>query len=264
MFYTIYKITNLVNGKIYIGKHQTKDMNDGYMGSGKHLKRSIDKYGIENFTKEILFQFDNESDMNAKEAELVTEEFVKEDTNYNLCPGGQGGWGYVNTSGLRNKGHDKEMYNKVSQTLKNKPKYCYNHPNKIKALKRMHSEGNVKYNTFTGKKHTKETKQKMSNSRKNTGVGESNSQFGKFWITNGKENKKVDENTIVEKGWWKGRSYIPIFKDIKMCAECQTVLNDIFWWEKFKQSNMTVTKFVNEIYPYNRATFYNMKSRLQK
>jgi len=100
MHYIIYKITNKINGKIYIGKHQTKDLNDGYMGSGKRLGLAIEKYGIENFEKKILFQFDNEADMNAKEAELITEEFVKEDTNYNLCPGGKGGWGYINSEGL--------------------------------------------------------------------------------------------------------------------------------------------------------------------
>jgi hypothetical protein len=38
MFYTIYKITNNVNGKVYIGKHQTKDINDGYMDYRRHKK----------------------------------------------------------------------------------------------------------------------------------------------------------------------------------------------------------------------------------
>ncbi len=94
MHYTIYKITNIINGKFYIGKHQTKDLNDGYFGSGKILKRAIAKHGKENFTKEILFVFDNESEMNAKERELVT----LNESSYNLCPGGQGGFGYINAS----------------------------------------------------------------------------------------------------------------------------------------------------------------------
>ena len=96
MYYTIYRVTNIINGKTYTGMHKTNNLNDGYMGSGKLIKRAISKYGTENFKKEILFVFDNEDEMNAKESELVTEEFVKEDTNYNLCPGGKGGWGYIN------------------------------------------------------------------------------------------------------------------------------------------------------------------------
>ena len=83
MFYTIYKTTNNINGKYYIGKHTTLDLDDTYIGSGTILKRAINKYGIDNFTKEYLFIFDNEEDMTNKEHELVSEEFNKEDTNYN-------------------------------------------------------------------------------------------------------------------------------------------------------------------------------------
>lgn len=106
MYYTVYKVTNQLNGKCYIGKHQTLDLDDRYMGSGKLIKRAIAKYGIENFSKEILHVFDSEAEMNAKEAEIVTEEFCR--SSYNICPGGRGGFNYINTQiltpELRRKG----------------------------------------------------------------------------------------------------------------------------------------------------------------
>ena len=97
MFYTIYKITNLLDGKIYVGSHKTKKLDDAYMGSGKYLKAAQEKYGLENFKKEILFVFDNPEEMYAKEAEIVNEEFLMTENTYNLKVGGFGGWDYINS-----------------------------------------------------------------------------------------------------------------------------------------------------------------------
>ncbi len=96
MFYTIYKITNKINGKSYIGKHKTKNLEDGYMGSGKYLNRAIEKNGKENFVKEILFVFNNAKEMNRKEAELVNEDYLTNENTYNLKLGGEGGWDHQN------------------------------------------------------------------------------------------------------------------------------------------------------------------------
>jgi hypothetical protein len=77
-YYYLYQIINLVNGKKYVGVHRTNDLNDGYMGSGTVLKRAQKKYGIENFEKEILEYFENETDMFQRETEVVDADFYLE------------------------------------------------------------------------------------------------------------------------------------------------------------------------------------------
>jgi hypothetical protein len=87
-YYMVYKTTNLINGKYYIGFHSTNDLDDGYLGSGKYIRRAIEKYGPENFKREIIMVFDNKEDAELLERELVNEEFVKDNSNYNLSLGG--------------------------------------------------------------------------------------------------------------------------------------------------------------------------------
>lgn len=106
MEYLIYKITNTVNGKIYIGYHKTKNIDDGYMGSGKAIRRALLKYGEDKFTKEILFKCKSLEEMKRKEADIVNEAFVARPDTYNMKLGGHGGFevgkvssqkGYVST-----------------------------------------------------------------------------------------------------------------------------------------------------------------------
>lgn len=90
MYYTIYKTTNLINNKIYIGLHETNNLDDDYLGSGYFLLKAIKKYGKSNFYKQVLFVFDNRVDMINKEVELVDEEFVNRPDTYNAIKGGFG------------------------------------------------------------------------------------------------------------------------------------------------------------------------------
>ena len=89
-YYTVYKTTNLINNKIYVGLHATSNINDNYLGSGVFLKKAIKKYGYQNFKKEILHVFENKKDMINKEKEIVNEEFILRKDTYNMSKGGYG------------------------------------------------------------------------------------------------------------------------------------------------------------------------------
>lgn len=93
MFHFVYQTTNTVNGKIYIGKHSTDDIDDGYLGSGKLLAWAIEKYGPEFFVREILAQFETEKQALEFEREIVTLEFIELPNNYNLIEGGNAKYG---------------------------------------------------------------------------------------------------------------------------------------------------------------------------
>lgn len=207
MYYTIYKITNNINNKYYIGKHQTTDLNDDYMGSGKLLKRAIIKYGIENFSKEIIFVYDNEEDMNKKEKELV---IISEET-YNLCEGGKGGFSYLNKNGLNKSDKQKQVARELIYKLHKTVNYSDEYKeSRLKRLKLATEKMREKFpnGTWVGKKHTPETIEKMKKSTKGKQLGDKNSQFGTCWITNSKENKKIKKEDLEKYeslGYYKGR-----------------------------------------------------------
>lgn len=202
MFYIIYKITNNINGKIYIGKHKTANLNDSYMGSGKLLTRAIKKHGIGNFTKDILYVFDCEQTMNDKEKELVTEEFCLRNDTYNLCNGGHGGFSYINRCNLNNSNKDIVAINKkISDALKGR-----SNPQYSNLLKKLHAEGKAfKPPSFKGKTHSIETRKKIGGKNSIHQQGSGNSQYGTMWITNGTQNCRIKKNAPIEEGWRKGR-----------------------------------------------------------
>ena len=97
MYYYVYQITNLTNNKIYVGKHKSvkHPLENGYYGSGKQIQAAIKKYGIERFKKEVLHFCSSKEEMAIREAEIVTEDFVKRADTYNMHKGGNGGFDHI-------------------------------------------------------------------------------------------------------------------------------------------------------------------------
>ena len=93
--YTVYKITNTINNRYYIGVHKTLDPYDSYMGSGLAIKRAIESYGIDKFTKDILFTSETRQQSYDKEKEIISE-CIDDPLCYNISYGGDGGWDYYN------------------------------------------------------------------------------------------------------------------------------------------------------------------------
>ena len=204
----IYKTTCLVSNRYYIGMHSTCNLDDGYMGSGKRLRRSIRKHGIENHKKEIIKFFDTRELLIEGEKKAITPDMITDNNCMNLKGGGEGG--FISEEQQRHRSQcaakarklkfecDSEFRKKMSDTFSNARKLEY------ETGKRKKGE----FFNWTDKKHSEETKQLMSESSKGMGVGNANSQYGTCWVTKEGENKKIKNDEIdkyQQEGWVKGR-----------------------------------------------------------
>ena len=221
MFYYLYKITNNVNGKIYIGVHKTKNLDDGYMGSGKRLKSAKEKYGIDNFSKEIIQFFSSIEEMFLAEANIVTDEFLAREDVYNLIKGGLGaGFDYINDNGLNLYGYNGQSGFGL-ENLANRPggkrlKDILVERNEWDTYKEKMSSAiltlyeNGRVNPFKGRCHTTETKALIGAKNSEYQKGQGNSQFGTCWISHeliGSKKCKIDLiPEYIEQGWFKGRN----------------------------------------------------------
>lgn len=162
----IYKTTNLINNKIYIG--QDKNNDPDYLGSGNLIKKAIKKYGKENFSKEILCECNTIDELNDKERFYINEySSMNKKIGYNIAVGGTNGV-------MLNRKHSEETKKKMSISSLGKKKsenHCKNLSLSLKGRimpveerKRRSEQSPLK-----GQKKcplSSETKQKISNSKK--------------------------------------------------------------------------------------------------
>lgn len=152
----IYKTVCKITNRFYIGMHSTFDLDDGYLGSGTRLQRSIKKYGRDNHHREILEFCQNRNTLVERERELITEELIHDPNCMNLEPG--------NGSIFR----DPETGTNISKALKGRKLSVEQRKNIGKALKGrkngpLSEEHKRKIREFNlGRKASEETKKKMS------------------------------------------------------------------------------------------------------
>ena len=181
--------------------HSTSNLKDGYLGSGKRLRYSIRKYGESNFKLEILEFFSTREELVKRERELVNEDLIKDFNCLNLKPGGSGGWCNSDHQKRATEGANKRRL----ELLATDPEFKQRYSQKCKERnKKLFVDGvyrAFKYN-WTGRKHKPESIQKMKKVKEGHGKGETNSQFGTIWITDGFKNRKIKKEDSIPEGWY--------------------------------------------------------------
>jgi group I intron endonuclease len=197
LYFLVYKTINLVNGKYYIGAHRTKNLQDGYLGSGELLIRAFAKYGKENFKKDIIKFCSCKQEMLDLEIELIAVA-LGDPLCYNIKEGGEGGFDYIRKHHLNPKPEigargGRKLQWLIHNDLEIREKY-------IAGVKKRRSQ--------VAQLHTEEVYRKHSESVK----GEANSQFGSRWLK--KEGKEIKARSwaiekLLTNGWEFGRINFP-------------------------------------------------------
>ena len=185
--YYIYRITNKVNGKTYIGQRKSSKewYEDKYMGSGKLLGLAKKKYGIENFEKFLIQHCYSKEETDKAEKFWIAEYRSRGKAEYNIADGGDGGalnkgrklseeWKKHISEGGKGKRRSEETKKKLSEAGK-KRRHSEETKRKIaEAARNMTEEHKRKIaeaakgrpSPMKGKHHTEEAKKKLSDLNK--------------------------------------------------------------------------------------------------
>lgn len=218
----IYKTTNLITGKIYIGKDSKNNPN--YLGSGVILERSIKKYGKEYFIKEILEYCTTINDLNDCEIKWISiYNSTDKEIGYNISFGGNGGYDSYYKSFVGNK-HDLMllMHKKRSDAVKKAWANLTDEQRRYRS-EIMSGENNPMYGKdgyWKNKTLPKNTIQKIKNTKKSQDItGENNPNYNNRW---GDEQKEIQSNLIKSKfkngeivKYKEGKTHIEIFGEEK-------------------------------------------------
>jgi hypothetical protein len=185
LYHIVYKTTNLINKKIYIGIHSAKTLMDEYIGSGTDLQKDVKKLGKENFKRENIFIFESREDALKKEKELVDYDFIKRHDTYNKMLGGKAG--KINHIVCKHKDDICEKPKHVQLSLDD-PLYLSGEW--IPSTKNISGWNEGNKNPMFGKKQSEKTKKLISKKNKET---HDTDEFRK-------------KNSLNKKKWWSSLS----------------------------------------------------------
>ena len=187
MYGYIYETTNLVNGKKYIGKRvKSYFQGTNYLGSGRHLRNAVHKYGKENFSVELLEKCYSNEELNRREYEIIEERNAVDSPNYyNLINGGQNG-----LSGFHHSEESKRI-SSLSNRNQKRSEIVKLH------MSQNHADVRGTNNPFYGKSHSDETRKKISDTLQGH-------YKGYVWYNNSITHGKYLEGTQPE-GWVRGK-----------------------------------------------------------
>jgi len=163
----IYCTTNLINGKIYIGKSVYDDPK--YIGSGNLIKSAIKKYGKENFKKDILCTCFSEEELNTSEKHFI-KVMNSQIIGYNILEGG--------TGIVKGYKFSEERNLKMGRSLKGR--VFSDETRKLQSKIRIENElAKGENNGMYGKHHTEESKSKTRQTIEENGgrKGKKNSNY---------------------------------------------------------------------------------------
>jgi GIY-YIG catalytic domain/NUMOD3 motif len=192
----IYKTTNLINGKFYVGKDE-RNKSD-YLGSGINLNRAIKKYGRENFIKETIEVCSTKEELIEREKYWIKETRAQE-LGYNIADGGWGG----NTiseenkerilNGFKGGKHTPETRERIRKTREEKKKQ---NPDAYK-MSKEHRE--LMSKVHKGKVHTEEWKRNHSEKMKELYHSENSPHSPKFLEMQRSESKMGKNHSLKSK-----------------------------------------------------------------
>lgn len=235
--YCVYVHTNKINGKKYVGVTSLKPEDRWRNGNGyvrnKHFYRAIKKYGWnEGFIHEIIAENLSEENAYQMEIELIAQYNCMNPNGYNATSGGEIGKEYSEEARKKMSNKTKQRMSDLSRRdhLRQKAKEQMANPEMIELLSKLKQgvyDGNK--NPMYGKKHTDESKEKISKGRKDKYAGENNPKARKVirlsdlkiygYIAEASQDNNINRNTM--------RKRCKQHKDFMFYDEYLTQQNDL-------------------------------------